>query len=121
MEVGGMRLARRLWFLWRRRFGGARQTCRDCWRNDGIDFLVPNVVWRLVTGWHDGGGVLCLACFDRRAERKDVDYSAFVAVGGRRCWMAPGGAYTMWRALRPSNAWMAETGQVAPDRCPRAP
>src|SRR5207253_1345605 len=63
-----------------------RQTCKDCWRNDGIDFHVPPEIWNAVVApigwpaWWDWGGVLCLECFDRRAEKRGIDYSGGLAV-----------------------------------------
>lgn len=69
------------------------QTCKDCWRSDGIDFHVPDPLWRAVCAgsvWADGvtDPVLCLDCFDRRAERAGIDYAAAITVLGRRSWLA---------------------------------
>jgi hypothetical protein len=37
-------------------------------------------------------GIVCLACFDRRAESARVDYSGDLAIMGHGCWMATGEA-----------------------------
>jgi hypothetical protein len=87
-----------------------QQTCKDCWRNDGLDFYVPPATWNAVVkpeirgyaldqtvvgepydreGWP---GVLCLECFDRRAQARGIDYSGYVAVMGRKAWLATGEA-----------------------------
>lgn len=105
-----MRWLRRLRYLLSR--PARRQTCKDCWRNDGLDFHVTTEVWNAVVapryetytgpsglpwtrptdltsyvreGWP---GVLCLACFDKRAERRGVNYMNAVRVHGSRWWMA---------------------------------
>lgn len=85
-----------------------RQTCKDCWRTDGLDFHVGTSTWNAVVappdadlshyqreGW---GGVFCLECFDRRAEARGVDYSGDLAIMGRRAWMADGQAMRRIRA-----------------------
>jgi len=63
------------------------QTCKDCWRSDGIDFYVPEQVWDAVAR---DCTVLCLTCFDRRAESEAVDYSDSLVIMGRRSWLACG-------------------------------
>ena len=65
------------------------QTCKDCWRSDGIDFYVPEQVWDAVAR---DCTVLCLTCFDRRAEGAAVDYSDSLVIMGRRSWLATGEA-----------------------------
>jgi hypothetical protein len=52
-----------------------------------MDFYVPETIWEAAAG---GCTVLCLACFDRRAERAGVDYSGAIVVMGRRSWLACG-------------------------------
>ena len=44
-----------------------------------MDFYVPETIWEAAAG---GCTVLCLACFDRRAERAGVDYSGAIVVMG---------------------------------------
>ncbi len=75
--------ARRI--LYRLRRAPKPQTCKDCWRSDGIDFYVPDDVWDAVAR---GCTVLCLGCFDRRAGRARIDYGSVVTVLGRKAWMA---------------------------------
>ena len=73
------------------------QTCKDCWHSGGLDFHVPDVLWRAVIDgqvWKVPGlgavvdPVLCLACFDRRAEDRGVDYRPGLVVLGSRSWLA---------------------------------
>jgi len=61
-----------------------RQTCKDCWRSDALDFYVPDPVWDAVAR---GCTVLCLACFDRRAEDAGIDYRSWLTVLGRGSWL----------------------------------
>lgn len=65
-----------------------RQTCGDCYRDgaEAIWFYVPDAVWGEVMG--DSQAVVCLACFDRRAHRRGVNYAATVEVQGRGSWLA---------------------------------
>ena len=60
-----------------------RQTCKDCWRAGGLDFHVPDEVWQAVVPGRTT--VLCLDCFDRRAEAARVDYSPTIRLLGRQC------------------------------------
>jgi hypothetical protein len=64
----------------------------DCYRDGrgSVWFYVPDGVWVAVAG--DCQDVLCLTCFDRRAERVGVDYSGDVVVFGRSAWLADGAA-----------------------------
>lgn len=89
-------------------------TCQDCSRgfDEVIDFLVPDPIWNYVMGGvtettytirpglfdkrlmprsEGGGGVVCLACFDKRARELGVSYRDSVIVFGVECWM--GGNY----------------------------
>jgi len=95
----------------RYRFAGRfrRQTCEDCYRDgrDAVWFYVPDVMWEAVRG---GRHVLCLTCFDRRAERVGVDYSGEIVVMGRACWLGSGVAA---KALEARQA--AERAIRAPD------
>jgi hypothetical protein len=61
-----------------------------CYRDgrDSVWFYVPDGVWYAVVG--DCQAVLCLTCFDRRAERAGVDYSGDLVVMGRSAWLADG-------------------------------
>lgn len=88
--------------------------CKDCGRpfTEVIDFLVADVIWNYVmagqtstvitirAGLHDErlmprsegvGGVVCLACFDKRAREKNIEYRDHLVVLGTECWM--GGSY----------------------------
>lgn len=85
-------------------------TCQDCKRSfdEVIDFLVSTAIWNYVMGrqetteytlrrgTHDPalaprcegvGGVVCLACFDKRARALNVPYAEYVTVLGIGCWM----------------------------------
>ena len=41
--------------------------CKTCGRRQPVVWTVPDDLWGRVTGRWDGGGVLCVDCFDRRA------------------------------------------------------
>lgn len=111
-----MTLLRRLAYRLDRGF--RRMTCKDCWRHfeDGwrggaLDFLVATAIWNFVMAdqhvtsyivkldysgvprpQSEGvGGVVCLACFDRRARAMGVEYRDHLVVFGTDCWM--GGRY----------------------------
>jgi hypothetical protein len=85
-------------------------TCGDCGRLDseGIDFLVATPIWNYVMagqaettytireGLFDKthyprvegvGGVVCLACFDKRARDLGIPYRESLVVFGVGCWM----------------------------------
>lgn len=91
-------------------------TCQDCERgfDEVMDFLVADPIWnyvisngeceqtiqtirvglfdeRLMARSEGLGGVLCLACFDKRARALRVEYREHVLVFGINCWM--GGHY----------------------------
>lgn len=89
-------------------------TCGDCKRgfSEVMDFLVADPIWNFVmAGEHQTtytireglfdkrfmarsegvGGVVCLACFDKRARAAGVEYREHVLVFGVNCWM--GGRY----------------------------
>lgn len=55
------------------------QTCARCGAVDGMNFQVPDYIWHAVAfpEWtnNDFDSVLCLACFDQLAERKQVRYA----------------------------------------------
>jgi hypothetical protein len=96
--------------------GRGGQTCQDCWRHFGdgrfggaIDFIVSTALWNFVMSGGERqqtiytvrpdamgrmrpmsegkGGVVCLACFDRRARALDVEYRDHVVAFGSGCWM----------------------------------
>ena len=85
-------------------------TCRDCERpfSEVMDFLVDTATWnyvmadverttytvraglfedRLSPRVEGVGGVVCLACFDKRARDKGIEYRDSVVVLGVDCWM----------------------------------
>jgi hypothetical protein len=57
-----------------------RQTCKVCRRVDEFDFHVSDEVWRSVVPVRFRNQVVCLACFDRFASWKSVDYSPHLRV-----------------------------------------
>jgi hypothetical protein len=88
--------------------------CTDCRRpfSEVIDFLVADAIWNYVMagqksttlvireGTYDKrlaprsegvGGVVCLACFDKRARQMNIEYRQHLVVFGIDCWM--GGTY----------------------------
>jgi len=48
--------------------------CRICGKREKFDFHVPDEIWEAVVG--EGGGVVCLSCFDDLAKKKEVQYAA---------------------------------------------
>lgn len=42
--------------------------CYDCGKAVGLIWTAPDSMWAEVTGRPDGGGLLCIKCFDERAE-----------------------------------------------------
>ncbi len=56
-----------------------QQSCQRCGAVDGMNFHVPDDVWRKVAGpiWYNEefDSVLCLACFDQLANEKGVKYA----------------------------------------------
>lgn len=90
-------------------------SCGDCNRpfTEVIDFLVATPIWNYVMaaqretvytirkGLFDermeprvegAGGVVCLACFDKRARDLGIEYRQSLVVFGVDCWM--GGHYS---------------------------
>lgn len=86
------------------------QICHDCESpfTEVFDFLVSTAVWNFVMagqeqttytirkGLYDQklaprvegvAGVVCLACFDKRARKVGFDYSDYVTILGIDCWM----------------------------------
>lgn len=86
------------------------QTCRDCEHpfSEVIDFLVATPIWNYVMarettttytirpGLFDqtayprvegAPGVVCLACFDKRARELGIPYRESLTVFGIDCWM----------------------------------
>jgi hypothetical protein len=53
-----------------------RQRCKACGRPDKFNFHVPDDVWRAVVPRSLDGRVVCLACFDDLAAKRDVAYAA---------------------------------------------
>lgn len=86
-----MKLLRRLRYKLAGRFGwfGRRfgcQTCEDCYRTgrSSVWFGVPDDVWHLLRGDRH---VLCLTCFDQRAQARGIDYRAGLVVEGCGSWL----------------------------------
>jgi hypothetical protein len=96
------------WLRYKCRHG---QTCEDCYRDgrDSVWLHVPNDVWDAVRGDRH---VLCLTCFDRRAERMGVDYSGDVVVMGREAWLACGVAAKALEA-RQVSGWAAQSSYLS--------
>lgn len=51
-----------------------RQSCKNCGVRDGLNFNVSSAVWERVVPKRLINHVVCLACFDRFAARRQVDY-----------------------------------------------
>ena len=58
----------------------SRQHCNACWRADGFNFHVPDGVWQSVVPELLLGRVVCLACFDKFALERDIDYASHLEV-----------------------------------------
>lgn len=99
-DVGALAVKAFRWLRYKCAGRFRRQTCMDCYRDgrSSVWFHVPDHVWYAVMG--NSQDVLCLTCFDRRAETTGVDYSGDVIVMGRSAWLADG---TAARALEASN------------------
>jgi hypothetical protein len=54
---------------------GQHQTCKVCRKADRFNFSVPDNVWESVVPEKFRNRVVCLACFDEFAKKKQVDYS----------------------------------------------
>jgi hypothetical protein len=50
------------------------QECKNCGARDGFNFNVSGSVWAKVVPKRLQNRVVCLACFDRFAARRGVDY-----------------------------------------------
>ena len=53
-----------------------RQTCKVCGRRDYFDFHVPDEMWKTIVPPEYQNRVVCLACFDRFAYDRKVDYGS---------------------------------------------
>lgn len=47
--------------------------CRSCGRQIH-DYVVPNQIWKDVTGWKNGEGLLCYRCFCKLSDKKGIYY-----------------------------------------------
>jgi hypothetical protein len=50
------------------------QTCKNCGVRDGLNFNVSDSVWERIVPKRLFNHVVCLACFDRLAARRGIDY-----------------------------------------------
>jgi hypothetical protein len=57
-----------------------QQECKVCGRLDKFDFHVADEVWRKVVPAGYRNKVVCLACFDKFAFEREIDYSDFFEV-----------------------------------------
>ena len=51
-----------------------QQTCKNCGAQDAFNFNVSDSVWEKVVPAALLEKVVCLACFDRFAEKRGIDY-----------------------------------------------
>lgn len=51
-----------------------QQSCKNCGVRDGLNFTVSDSLWAKVIPTRLLNRVVCLACFDRFAARRGVDY-----------------------------------------------
>lgn len=59
-------------------------TCDRCGRRDGLDVMLPDTLWAIVSDRHDGTryGRLCLWCVDRIASERGIKYGATLYFAG---------------------------------------
>ena len=55
-----------------------RQRCKVCGCRDKFDFKVRDDVWVKIIPEKYQNRVVCLACFDDFAQKKEVDYSTYI-------------------------------------------
>lgn len=48
------------------------ETCQNCNKKYEIVWNVSDTLWTIVTSRNDGGGLLCMECFDELAREKDI-------------------------------------------------
>ena len=68
IPVRWFRIHSRTWVM-------GQQRCKVCGCRDKFDFHVPDFVWASVVPEKYQNRVVCLACFDDFAKKKEVDYS----------------------------------------------
>jgi hypothetical protein len=51
-----------------------QQSCKNCGVRDGLNFNVSDSIWEKVVPKRLVNKVVCLACFDRFAARRGIDY-----------------------------------------------
>lgn len=57
-----------------------QQRCKACGCRDKFDFHISDEIWRRVVPLRYQNRVVCLACFDDFAKKKEVNYSASLKV-----------------------------------------
>lgn len=62
------------------RLCAVEQSCKKCGVRDGLNFHVSDSVWARVVPKRLLKSVVCLACFDRFAARRGVDYRRNIRV-----------------------------------------
>lgn len=50
------------------------EVCQRCYRRVELVWHAPDYLWAQITGHEDGGGILCVGCFDRLADGKVMLY-----------------------------------------------
>jgi hypothetical protein len=56
------------------------QSCKNCGVRDGLNFNVRDSLWQKVLPKRLHNHVVCLACFDRFAARRKIDYHNSIRV-----------------------------------------
>jgi hypothetical protein len=56
------------------------QTCKVCHRRDKFNFFVPDKIWEAVVPPIYRSRVVCLACFDDFASKRNIDYAEYLEV-----------------------------------------
>lgn len=55
------------------------QRCKVCGRRDKFNFHVPDKIWESIVPKKLQNRVICLACFDRFAKERGVDYAPYLS------------------------------------------
>jgi hypothetical protein len=60
------------------RVDGQGQRCKACGQRDKFDFHVPDEIWAAAVPPDLRSRVVCLACFDRFARERNVQYAGSI-------------------------------------------
>lgn len=52
-----------------------QQTCKVCGHPDKFNYNVPDIIWEAIVPYEFQNRVVCLACFDKFAYQKGINYA----------------------------------------------